>query len=129
MDYKSTSVEALSEKLKEGIVEFEYTKKDGTVRKARGTMLPDYLPEPIPEEVSFEVEVIDILMKEKNIPSIEEYAKANGLQLKGIDLELEKPMYVFTPIKRKHNDKLFSYYDVDKDSFRSFIKENFLGIL
>ena len=91
MDYKSKSVETLSEKLKESIVEFEYTKKDGTIRKAKGTMSQEYLPEPIPEEVSFEVGGIDSLMKVKNIPSIEEYAKANGLQLKGIDLELEKP--------------------------------------
>ena len=129
MNYKSKSVETLSEKLKEGIVEFEYTKKDGTVRRAKGTMSPEYLPEPIPETVSFEMEIIDELMKIKDIPSIDDYAKANGLQLKGIDSEQEKPMYVFTPIKRKHNENLFSYYDIEKDSFRSFIKENFLGII
>ena len=29
----------------------------------------------------------------------------------------------------KNNDNLITYYDVEKDSFRSFIKENFLGIL
>ena len=38
MDYKSTSVDVLYEELKKGVVSFDYTKKDGTIRTAKGTL-------------------------------------------------------------------------------------------
>lgn len=130
MIYKSTNVETLRESLKKDEVIFEYTKKDGTVRTARGTMNPEMLPEQIPDTVTFECGAINTLMKVKNIDNIGDYARGNGLVLKGIDLETEGgPKYVFTPMKRKIKENQILYYDLEKDTFRSFLQENFLGIV
>lgn len=42
--FKTTSLDEFSNLLKEGIVEFEFIKKDGTVRSAKGTLDPAQLP-------------------------------------------------------------------------------------
>lgn len=42
--FKTTSVEDLKQMLHEGIVNFEFIKKDGSVRQAKGTLLAEYLP-------------------------------------------------------------------------------------
>lgn len=126
MNYKSTSIDDLTRMLKEGVVIFEYAKKDGSVRVAKGTMNEDYLPERIPEQITFDVEAINELMKAKNIPTLEEYARGNGLKVVGTVCD----KYVFIPIKeKKKNENIFTYYDVEKDAFRSFNKDNFLGIV
>lgn len=44
--FKTTSVDELKSMLHEGIVEFEFIKKDGSVRSAKGTLLKEYLPAP-----------------------------------------------------------------------------------
>ena len=82
--FKTTSLDEFSNMLHEGIVEFEFIKKDGTVRSAKGTLESSLLPP----------------------------AKPAG------DSEV-------TP--RKKNDSVFVYYDLEKNSFRSFVKESFLG--
>lgn len=43
-NFKTTSVEDLKQMLHEGIVNFEFIKKDGSVRQAKGTLLAEYLP-------------------------------------------------------------------------------------
>ena len=126
MNYKSESLDDLARMLKEGTVIFEYAKKDGSVRVAKGTMNEDYLPERIPEQITFDVEAINELMKAKNIPTLEEYARGNGLTVVGTVGD----KYVFIPIKeKKKNENIFTYYDIEKDAFRSFNKDNFLGIV
>lgn len=42
--FKTTSLDEFSNMLKEGIVDFEFIKKDGTVRSAKGTLDPAHLP-------------------------------------------------------------------------------------
>ena len=42
--FKTTSLDEFSNMLHEGIVEFEFIKKDGTVRSAKGTLDPAHLP-------------------------------------------------------------------------------------
>ena len=44
--FKTTSLDEFSNMLHDGIVEFEFIKKDGTVRSAKGTLLQEYLPTP-----------------------------------------------------------------------------------
>ena len=83
--FKTTSLDEFSNLLKEGIVEFEFIKKDGTVRSAKGTLEPSLLPPPKPEG----------------------------------DSEVAAP--------RKKNESVFVYYDLEKNSFRSFVKASFLG--
>ena len=78
--FKTTSVEEMKSMLHEGIVEFEFIKKDGSVRSAKGTLLAEYLP------------------------------ASNGN----------------TPARKK-NDNVQVYYDLDKKSFRSFLKASFVG--
>lgn len=79
-NFKTTSVDELNKMLHEGIVEFEFIKKDGSVRQAKGTLLTEHLPAP----------------------------KADA-----------------TP--RKKNDDVLVYFDLDKKSFRSFVKASFVG--
>lgn len=126
MNYTNNDISVLKEELKKRVVTFEYTKKDGTVRTAQGTMNEEYLPEKIPNTVSFEKDAIDSLMEAKNIPAIDDYAKENGLKF----IELKDNLYIFAPIKkeRKINENLVLYYDVEKEAFRSFDKNNFLGM-
>ena len=40
-----TAIEELKKKLLEGVVEFSYTKKDGSLRTAKGTLCMDNIPE------------------------------------------------------------------------------------
>ena len=83
--FKTTSLDEFSDMIHKGIVEFEFIKKDGTGRSAKGTLEPSLLP-----------------------PS-----KPAG------DSEVAVP--------RKKNESVFVYYDLDKNAFRSFVKESFLG--
>ena len=138
MNYKSENIEDLARELKEGVVTFEYVKLDGTARVAKGTMREDYIPEKIPDILELNKDAIDALMVAKNIRSIDEYAKENGLEYMGIHGGTEttgEDAYVFSPIKDKRKlsektlESMFTYYDVEKDAFRSFKKENFKGII
>jgi hypothetical protein len=43
-NFKTTSVDDLKSMLHEGIVNFEFIKRDGSVRSAKGTLLKEYLP-------------------------------------------------------------------------------------
>ena len=138
MNYKSENIEDLARMLKEGVVTFEYTKMDGTARVAKGTMRDELLPEKIPDILELNKDAIDALMVAKNIRSIDEYAKENRLEYMGLHGGTEttgEDVYVFTPIKEKRKlsektmNSLFTYYDVEKDTFRSFKKENFKGII
>lgn len=137
MEYKSTNINDLSLELKERVVTFEYKKLDGSVRTATGTMMESYIPEKLPDVIYLDLEAVDALMKAKNIKTLEEYAKENGLEYMYVSShpETNKTVYVFVPAreKRKLSEEtlvsLMTYYDVEKDAFRSFKKDNFLGIV
>jgi hypothetical protein len=81
-NFKTTSLEEFSKMLHEGIVDFEFIKKDGSVRQAKGTLVADYLPAPS--------------------------ADSDGST-------------------RKKNENVMVYFDMEKKSFRSFVKESFVG--
>lgn len=78
--FKTTDLTEFSNMLREGIVDFEFIKKDGTVRSAKGTLLAEHLPAPKADSTS-----------------------------------------------RKPNENVMVYFDMDKQSFRSFVKESFVG--
>ena len=44
--FKTTNLTEFSNMLREGIVDFEFVKKDGSVRQAKGTLLAEHLPAP-----------------------------------------------------------------------------------
>ena len=79
--FKTTSLESFQEMLRKGIVDFEYIKKDGSVRQAKGTLLAEHLPAPKADSDS-------------------------------------KP--------RKQNENVLVYFDMEKQSFRSFVKSSFV---
>ena len=80
--FKTTDLQEFSEMLRNGIVEFEFVKKDGTVRQAKGTLVAEHLPAP----------------------------KADS----------DAPA-------RKTKENVLVYFDMEKQSFRSFVKSSFVG--
>ena len=45
-NFKTTNLEEFKTMLHEGIVDFEFIKKDGSVRQAKGTLVAEHLPAP-----------------------------------------------------------------------------------
>lgn len=81
--FKTTDLQEFNKMLHEGIVEFEFVKKDGTVRQAKGTLVAEHLPAP--------------KASDSDAPS------------------------------RKTNENVLVYFDMEKQSFRSFVKSSFVG--
>lgn len=80
--FKTTDLTEFGKMLREGIVEFEFIKKDGSVRSAKGTLVAEHLPA--------------------------QKADSDGTS-------------------RKPNENVMVYFDMEKQSFRSFVKESFVG--
>ena len=81
--FKTTDLQEFSEMLHNGIVDFEFVKKDGTIRQAKGTLVAEHLPAP-----------------------------------KAVDSDAPA---------RKTNENVLVYFDMEKQSFRSFVKSSFVG--
>ena len=79
---RSKDLARLKRLLKNGVVEFSYKKKDGSLRKAKGTLKDELLPE--------------------------------------TDKDDER--------KRKHSKDCFYYFDLKKDDYRCFLRDNFVEI-
>ena len=79
---RSKDLAKLNRLLKNGVVEFSYKKKDGSVRKAKGTLKDELLPE--------------------------------------TDRDDER--------KKNLSKECFYYFDLKRDDFRCFIRDNFLEI-
>lgn len=79
---RAKELSRLKKLLKQGVVEFSYKKKDGSVRKAKGTLKDELLPD--------------------------------------TDKNDER--------KKNLSKDCFYYYDLKRDDYRCFIKDNFLEI-
>lgn len=79
---KSKDLARLKKLLKNGVVEFSYKKKDGSVRKAKGTLKDELLPE--------------------------------------TDRDDER--------KKNLSKECFYYFDLKRDDFRCFLRDNFIEI-
>ena len=79
---RAKDLSRLKKLLKAGVVEFSYKKKDGSVRKAKGTLKDELLPE--------------------------------------TDNDDER--------KKNLSKDCFYYYDLKRDDFRCFLKDNFIEI-
>jgi hypothetical protein len=79
---RAKDLSRLKKLLKAGVVEFSYKKKDGSVRKAKGTLKDELLPETDKDDE-----------RKKNI-----------------------------------SKDCFYYYDLKRDDFRCFLKDNFIEI-
>ena len=80
--FKTTDLQEFSKMLRNGIVDFEFVKKDGTIRQAKGTL---------------EAEHLDAPKADSDAPA------------------------------RKTNENVLVYFDMEKQSFRSFVKSSFVG--
>lgn len=81
-NFKTTDLTEFNKMLHEGVVDFEFVKKDGSVRQAKGTLLAEHLPAP--------------------------KADSDGTS-------------------RKTSENVMVYFDMEKQAFRSFVKESFVG--
>ena len=79
---RAKDISRLKKLLKAGVVEFSYKKKDGSVRKAKGTLKDELLPE--------------------------------------TDKDDER--------KKNLSKDCFYYYDLKRDDFRCFLRDNFIEI-
>ena len=79
---RAKDISRLKKLLNAGVVEFSYKKKDGSVRKAKGTLKDELLPE--------------------------------------TDKDDER--------KKNLSKDCFYYYDLKRDDFRCFLKDNFIEI-
>jgi hypothetical protein len=122
-------IKKLIDHLKEGVVVFEYEKKDGSTRVAKGTLKKELLP-PVKEdeEIIFDKLSIDTLIGIK-YESLDEYMKLNKVELVGETEDGKNYRFKYKKEKRKVNENLQSYYDIEKESFRSFDKNNFKRII
>ena len=122
------NVEELKTALKNGVVIFEYEKKDGTKRVAKGTLNENFLPEMEPAEFELGKEGVDKIV-ESTYTDFDEYMEKNKIELVG---ESEDGLnYIFKHKKktRKPNENIVSYYDLEKEEFRSFNKDHFIGVI
>ena len=78
--FKTTDLNEFKDRLHNEVVDFEFIKKDGTLRKAKGTLVAKHLP----------------------------------------------PQKEGTTSK-KPSVNVCVYYDMEKNEFRSFVKESFVG--
>lgn len=122
------NADELKETLKNNVVIFEYTKTDGTTRTAKGTLREDLLPKREPDEFELEKNAVDTLISEK-YGSMEEYMNENKIELVGESKD--GAAYLFRHKKKtvKKNENVVNYYDLEKNQFRSFKKENFIKIV
>lgn len=122
------NIEELKESLKTNVVTFKYQKKDGTERIAKGTLKEDLLPPKEPDEFELDKEGVDANVGQ-NYENIEEYLKKNKLEIVGESEDGKK--YMFKRIRKPHarNENLVSYFDLEKEEFRSFNKDNFIEVI
>ena len=140
MEYIDTKLYTFKDRLQDSIVIFEYKKTNGQIRKAKGTFVDTVINKVLPELteddvrnnpnlIKLEKKVVDIVIKEHEYEDILEYAFENNVT--SICFGDDDEYYYFLPIRKKHklSDEQVLYFDLDKKDYRSFKKDNFLGIL
>lgn len=127
MNYISEDLEFFKTSLNEGLVTFKYKKKDGLVRTAIGTINKKIAKNYKDEIIKLERKIVDIVIKEHLHNNIFDYAENNDC----VFLYNDDYFYYFQPKKRMRepNPNQTCYFDIEKQQSRSFLNENFLGII
>ena len=119
------------ELLENNIITFQYKKKDGSIREAKGTKNSNYIASLCPfdlerDSIRFEKEPIDKLV-ELRYEDVNDYATSNGLSL----IYPDDKYYYFIPQKRekKYSPDVINYFDIDKKDYRSFRIDNYIGVI
>ena len=125
------NLEDFKKELDTCIVTFQYTKKDGSIRTAKGTRNTSYINSLIPSSdedyIKFEKDVVDLLIELKGYSDLSEYTLNNGVE----HVKTEQGFYYFKPIKRKKTSSpdVTTYFDIEKLESRSFKNENFIDVI
>ena len=113
------------------IITFQYTKKDGTIREAKGTRNSKYISDTCPfdlerDSIKLEKEPIDKLV-ELRYEDVNDYAMSNDMSL----IYLDDEYYYFVLLKRekKFNPDVINYFDIDKKDWRSFRIDSYIGVI
>lgn len=104
------TVEEMVEKLKTGIVNFEFEKLDGTVRSAVGTLVPEMLPDRL-KEVKNELVELARSTEEMTPYGLVSAVYNLGKKIRSIEEKQNEG---------KEKEGVVSYYDLQKQAFRSF---------
>ena len=150
------NLDAFRNKLKSGVVNFKYTKKDGSVREAKGTLNPEIIGEKYTGK-----DKTTIIVTEENLTNVigyktcsdvimswkEEYTDMDTNETVSMERQsvvlpkdttitkelipeiLEsgvEDLQLYKPSKVK--DGYTTYWDVEKDDFRCFLDDKFIGI-
>ena len=129
--------------LKNGEVKFSYTKKDGSLRRAVGTLCEKLLP----KETSMDTYDITCIEWDASETDIDEYKLPQRCRVKifadtpedEIECELSEALtedygfcnngFAYSKLEKKHKklpENQIFYYDLNKKEFRSFLFENFI---
>lgn len=126
--FENITIDYLKEKLNDSIVVFDYKKKDGTIRTARGTVSKKIINEyQEPGEIKLQKKFVDIIIKEHKYNDVFEYASENDC----VFIDSDDTYYYFNIKKRyrEPNPNQTVYFDLDKMCTRSFVNENYIGII
>ena len=134
----------LKSKLHEGEVEFTYRKKDGSERKARGTLCEKLLPKTTPMD-TYEITCIEWDASETDI---DEHKLPQHCRVKifadtpedDVEGELSEALtenygfchngFAYSKLEKKQKklpEGTIFYYDLDKGGFRSFNEDQLIG--
>ena len=125
------NLEDFKKELDTCIVTFQYTKKDGSIRIAKGTRNKTYINSLIPKTdenyIKLEKDVVDLVIELKGYSGLSEYGFENGVE----HVKTEHGFYYFKPIKRKKTSSpdVTTYFDVEKLESRSFKNGNFIDVI
>ena len=133
MESLNINLNRFEELLENNIITFQYKKKDGSIREARGTKNSKYISDTCPfdlerDSIRFEKEPIDKLV-DLRYEDVNDYAMSNGLSL--LLVPTDDKHYYFVPLKRekKYSPDVINYFDIDKKEYRSFRIDNYIGVI
>lgn len=133
MEALHINLNRFEELLENNIITFQYKKKDGSIREAKGTKNSKYIVSLCPfdlerDSIKFEKEPIDKLV-ELRYEDVNDYAMSNGLSL--LLVPTDDKHYYFVPLKRekKYSPDVINYFDIDKKDYRSFRIDNYIGVI
>ena len=140
---EKSEIAKFREALKNGEVKFTYTKKDGTMRQAVGTLCEKLIPKETPMD-TYEITCIEWDASETDI---DEYKLPQRCRVKifadtpedEIEAELSEALtenygfchngFAHSKLEKKQKklpENQIFYYDLNKKEFRSFLFENFI---
>ena len=142
---EKSEIAKFREALKNGEVKFSYTKKDGTMRQAVGTLCEKLIPKETPMD-TYEITCIewdlDAIEKNGDVVNFPQNCRVKifaDTPEDEIEAELSEALtkdygfchngFAYSKLEKKQKklpENQIFYYDLNKKEFRSFLFENFI---